>query len=75
MLSVKAFYDGKNIKLLENLEEKKPGKVIVTFLDDEDPNINNNEILFVAEKGGSFDFLNDPSEDIYSDKDLKVKYK
>lgn len=28
----------------------------------------------VAEKGGSFDFLNDTAEDIYSDKDLKVKY-
>ena len=24
----------------------------------------------LADKGGSFDFLNDPEEDIYSDKDL-----
>ena len=36
---------------------------------------NNNEIMLVAEKGGSFDFLIDPSEDIYTDNDLKVKYK
>jgi hypothetical protein len=56
MLSVKAFYDGKNIKLSENLKEKKPGNVIVTFLDDEEQDINNNEIMLVAEKGGSFDF-------------------
>jgi hypothetical protein len=61
--------------LLENIEHKKPGKVIVTFLDEDDPEINNNEIMYVAEKGGSFDFLNDPAADIYSDKDLKVKYK
>ena len=75
MLSVKAFYDGKNIKLSENLKEKKPGNVIVTFLDDEEQDINNNEIMLVAEKGGSFDFLIDPSEDIYTDNDLKVNYK
>ena len=75
MLSVKAIYDGKNIKLLEKVEERKPGKVIVTFLDEEDSEINNDEILYVAEKGGAFDFLSDPAEDIYTDKDLKVKYK
>ena len=75
MLSVKAIYDGKNVKLLENVEVKKPGKVIVTFLDEEDSDISNQEILLVAEKGGAFDFLNDPAEDIYTDKDLKVKYK
>jgi hypothetical protein len=75
MLSVKAIYDGKNIKLLEKVELNKPAKVIVTFLDDEGADISNDEILYVAEKGGAFDFLNDPDEDIYSDKDLKVKYK
>ncbi|MBK9330965.1 MAG: hypothetical protein IPM96_00845 [Ignavibacteria bacterium] len=75
MLSVKAIFDGKEIKLLEKIASKKPGKVIVTFPDEDDPVIKNYEILYVAEKGGSFDFLNDPAEDIYSDKDLKVKYK
>ncbi|MBK8981324.1 MAG: hypothetical protein IPM38_03125 [Ignavibacteria bacterium] len=75
MLSVKAIFDGKEIKLLEKIGSKKPGKVIVTFPDEDDPEIKNHEILYVAEKGGSFDFLNDPAEDIYTDKDLKVKYK
>jgi hypothetical protein len=75
MLSVKALYDGKNIKLLEKVRVKKPGKVIVTFLDEEDSDNINDEILYVAEKGGAFDFLKDPEEDIYTDKDLKVKYK
>jgi hypothetical protein len=30
------------------------------------------EIYKIAEKGGSFDFLNAPEEDIYFDNDLKV---
>ena len=75
MLSVKAIYDGKNVKLSEKVEVKKPVRVIVTFLDDEDTDIKNEEILIVADKGGSFDFLNDPAEDIYTDNDLKIKYK
>ncbi len=39
MISVKAIYDGKNIKLMEKIERKKPGNVIVTFLDEEDTDI------------------------------------
>ncbi len=74
MLSVKAIYDGKNIKLLEDVKVSKPRKVILTFLDDEELDFTSDEILFVAEKGGSFDFLNDPKEDIYTDANLKVKY-
>lgn len=75
MLSVKAIFDGKNIKLLKNVEVKKPRNVIITFLDEDDSEISNSELLMVAEKGGAFDFLDDPDEDIYSDKDLKVRYK
>ncbi|MCG3155000.1 MAG: hypothetical protein DKINENOH_01598 [bacterium] len=33
------------------------------------------EIAKLAEKGGAFDFLADPDEDIYSDEDLKVRYR
>jgi len=36
--------------------------------------ISDSEIRSLAEKGGSFDFLNDPEEDIYSDDDLVVRY-
>ena len=31
-------------------------------------------IYKLAETSGSFDFLNNPEEDIYTDNDLKVKY-
>jgi len=33
------------------------------------------EIAKLAEHGGAFDFLADPDEDIYSDEDLKVRYR
>ncbi|GEM_PF-286136 len=32
-------------------------------------------IAKLAETGGAFDFLADPDEDIYSDEDLKVRYR
>jgi hypothetical protein len=34
-----------------------------------------NDIMKFEESTGSFDFLNDKREDIYTVKDLKVKYK
>jgi len=74
MLSVKAIYDGNQIKLLEKVEVTGPKKVIVTFLDDE-IELSSEVIYKLAEEGGSFNFLKEPGEDIYSDEDLKVKYK
>ena len=75
MLSVKGTFDGKKLDLSENIKITKPVSVIITFLDDEYIDKVNEEIIYIAEKGGSFDFLNDPSEDIYTDENLKTKYK
>ena len=76
MLTVKAIYDGKKLKFLDKVSIKKPTNVLVTFLDDEsDSEIAHEDLLRLAEKGGAFDFLNDPEEDIYTDDDLKVRYK
>jgi len=74
MLSVQGIYDGKKLKLFEQVNIHSPKKVIITFLDtiDEDP--NSEELHFLLEKNGSLDFLKSKDEDIYSDKDLKVKY-
>jgi hypothetical protein len=72
MLSIKAIYDGKQIKFLEKINISSPKKVIVTFLDDED---ESSDIYKLAEEGGSFNFLKEPQEDIYTDKNLKTKYK
>lgn len=35
MLSVRAIYDGKKLKLLDKVKIKSPKEVIVTFLDNE----------------------------------------
>jgi hypothetical protein len=74
MIAVRAINDGKRVKFLENIPVTQPTKIIVTFLEDEplpgDSEISGPEIRYLAEKGGSFDFLNDSEEDIYSDDDL-----
>ncbi len=72
MLSIKAIYDGKQIKFLEKINISSPKNVIVTFLDDEN---ESSDIYKMAEEGGSFDFLKEPQEDIYTDKNLKTRYK
>jgi hypothetical protein len=56
-----------------NVNVETPQEVIVTFLGQ--PNDITREIYELAEEGKAFDFLNDPQEDIYTDNDLKVKYK
>ena len=75
MLSVQGTFDGKKLKLNRELKIRSAKKVIVTFLDDADEDITNEELLMLADKGGAFDFLKNKEEDIYTDKDLKVKYK
>ena len=74
MLSVKAIYDGKKLKLLDKVKVTKPHKVIITFLED-DSDINPQVIYNAAEERGAFDFLKEPEEDIYTDDDLKKRYR
>jgi hypothetical protein len=79
MLSVRATYDGKEIKLREKVNVKTPKEVIITFLETIDETseteLTSNEIHKMVQEGGALDFLYDEREDIYSDDDLKVKYK
>ncbi len=80
MLSVKAIYDGKNLKLLEPVDVQTPQEVIITFLQDNPdvsiPNadIRGADIQRLIEHSRTFAFLADEEEDIYTDADLKVKY-
>jgi hypothetical protein len=74
MLSVKAIYDGKELKFKEKIKVNTPHEVIVTFLDEPGDDITSNAVQQMAMEGGALNFLNEPEEDIYSDKDLKVKY-
>lgn len=80
MERVKGKYDGKKIILEGPLKKRKPGDVIVIFTDEqnEEPvfsDVSGRTIARYMDGNPSFDFLNEPEEDIYSDKDLKVTYK
>ena len=73
MLSVKAIYDGKELKFKEKIKINTPHEVIVTFLD-EPEDITAATMQEIAMEGGALNFLQEPEEDTYTDKDLKVKY-
>jgi hypothetical protein len=73
MLAVKGMYDGQEIKLTGPHLPHDPQPVIVTFLGSESETIND-DILALAAKGKSFEFLAG-EEDLYSDSDLKARYK
>ena len=74
MLSVKGIYDGEKIRFIDEVKIKTPQKVIVTFLEEAEEEIQK-EIYALADKSSSFGFLKEPEEDIYTDSDLKVRYK
>ena len=74
MLSITGIYDGKKLKLFKSIKINSPKKVIVTFLDSDNDEITSEELHFISDRGGAFDFLNNKREDIYTDNDLKVKY-
>lgn len=74
MLSIQGIYDGKRLKLLQRVNIFSPQKVIITFMDSVEDEITSEEIHYLTEKSGAFDFLSEKGEDIYSDKNLKVKY-
>ena len=75
IIGIRDLFDGRKIKLLENVAVKEPQEVIITFLGDNEDEALCRGIYRLAERGGSFNFLNAPEEDIYSDDDLKVRYK
>ena len=74
MLSIQGIYDGKKLKLFQEVKIRSPKKVIITFLDIVEDELSSEELHFLVEKGGAFNFLNSKEEDIYSDNDLKIKY-
>lgn len=63
--------EGNTILKLGKYFSKKVARVVVLIKDDE---INEKEWMSLAMKGGAFDFLNDPGENIYTMED-GVPYK
>ena len=54
------------IILDEDLPDNAPSRVRVIILYDEETDVNEGEWLRAASKNGSFDFLKDEAEDIYT---------
>ena len=75
MQSIHAIYEGETVKFLEKINIKNPHNVIVTFLEEEIQENLNKVVYKLADAGKSFDFLKEPEEDIYTDNDLKIKFK
>jgi hypothetical protein len=77
MLTVKAKFDGKHLTLAENVEVTREEEVIVVFLNRNnlsESEVSGNQIQSMVMDSGSLSFLKLDQEDVYSDKDLKVKY-
>lgn len=64
--TVRAVYEGGVLRLLERVELPERGEVTVVILDDDAPS---DAIAQLAMSGGSFDFLADPAEDVYTRED------
>lgn len=80
MERVRAKFDGEKVILLETVNQTSPVEVVVLFPDELEPflpqaDITGRTIAALMEENASFNFLHEPEEDIYSDADLKVKYK
>lgn len=67
MQTIRAIFQGGSFKPLEPVNLPENTRLTVALLDNDD--IAANAIAELADKGGAFDFLNDPREDIYSGSD------
>lgn len=65
MLAVKGIYDGKSVKLLDKLTDRRKYKVVVTFL--EEIEATDDELRDFTSQTSGLNFWNDPREDIYQD--------
>ncbi len=70
MLAIKGMYDGTSVRLLERIYENQPQTVIVIFPEPKEQisndDISSNELIQISTNSGSFDFLGNSAEDIYS---------
>ena len=64
MLAIKGIYDGKTIRPLEKIKERRKYKVVITFIEALD---DAEELRGFSAQTASFHFWNDTREDIYQD--------
>ena len=65
MIALRGIYDGKSIRILDKVTEKKKFKVIITFLEEIDQ--NDEELRSFSSQTKGLEFWNDSREDIYQD--------
>jgi hypothetical protein len=64
MLAVNGIYDGKNIRLTDEVNEKKKYRVVVTFIEEID---QDSELRDFSGQTKGLDFWHDEREDLYQD--------
>lgn len=74
MLTIEGIYKDGKIELLETVSEVKQAKVLVTFLENSDVDlqtlgISKEEAAELREKFAAFEDWNDPALDVYNDYD------
>jgi len=77
MLSLKAKFDGKHLRFSQKVELQQEEEVIIIFLNRDhlqEPDFTGEQIQQLLSDSGSLAFLTNDAENVYSDKDLKVKY-
>jgi len=67
MRTIRAVVRNGNLKPLDPLDLPENARLTVALLDQDD--LSADALAELARRGGSFDFLNDPREDIYSESD------
>jgi predicted DNA-binding antitoxin AbrB/MazE fold protein len=67
MRTIRAIYQGGRIKPLEPIDLPENTRLAISVLESDDVPVDS--IAELARGDGAFDFLKDPREDIYSDKD------
>jgi hypothetical protein len=65
MFAVHGIYDGKIVKITDKITEKKKFKVVITFIEELQP--DDNDLRNFAAQTNGMDFWNDLREDIYQD--------
>jgi predicted DNA-binding antitoxin AbrB/MazE fold protein len=67
MLTIRAIFQGGSLKPLEPIDLPENTCLTLALVDSDD--LPPEAIAELARSGGALDFLNDPSEDIYSEAD------
>ena len=70
MVAVRGIFNGLNIQLLEEVEVKANTMVLVTFLEEVNPE---SELRDMTSKPSGFQFWENPAEDIYQDYFEKIR--